>query len=280
MAVLGLRCCVGGLSSSCSQWGLLSSCRGWVFCCGGFFCCRAWVLEHVGFRSCGTQAQWLQFTDCRVWVQQLRHRSLVALCHVGSTRVGRWILYHWATREAPALTFRRGLWKGIRRVKRNLVCLPTDEPKYHRRWAVLLNAISGLVCACEITSGAQKTPIHVWPQLCDLIPTSICNSWSQECAWLRQGRPSVGVQMPMEASLKQCQLGDGGEMHLSGTTSPRCVVPCWIGRIYPRNPLSLLCAGFFHLHPYFISPPPHPCSTRSPPKQTTCTGILVLRLHF
>ena len=175
LAVPGLCCCVGGLSSSCSQWGLLSSCQGWVFCCGGFSCCRAWALGHAGFRSSGTQAQWLQFTDCRVWVQKLWHRSLVALCHVESTRVGRWILYHWATREAPALPFRRGLWKGIRWVKRNLVCLPTDEPKYHRRWAVLLNAISGLVCAWEITSGASDhSSVILFLQASALLITGVC----------------------------------------------------------------------------------------------------------
>ena len=79
------------------------------------------------------------------------------------------------------------------------------------------------------------------------------HSWSQECAWFRQGRPSVGAQMPMEASLKQCQQGDGGVMHLSGT-SLRCAVPCQIGPIYPRNPLSLLCAGFLPSSPLFHIP--------------------------
>ena len=159
---------------------------------------------------------------------------------------------------SACLDFQKGFVKRNKKSQKKFVCLPIDEPKYHRRWAVLLNAISGLVCAWEITSGAQKTPIHIWPQLCDLIPRSIYNSWSQECAWLRQGRPSVGAQMPMEASLKQCQLGDGGEMHLSGTTSLMCVVPCRIGCVYPRNPLSLLCAGFLPSSPLFHIPTTSP----------------------
>ena len=44
------------LFSSCSNWGLLSSWAVWASHCGGFSCCRAWALGHVGLRSCGAQA--------------------------------------------------------------------------------------------------------------------------------------------------------------------------------------------------------------------------------
>ena len=64
----------------------------------------------AGFRSCGTQAQQLWLAGSRAQAQQLWCTGLVALRHVGSswirarTRVpciGRWILNHCATREAP-----------------------------------------------------------------------------------------------------------------------------------------------------------------------------------
>ena len=55
LAVLGLRCCAKPFSS-CSNWGLLSSWAVWASHCGGFSCCRAWALGHVGLRSCGAQA--------------------------------------------------------------------------------------------------------------------------------------------------------------------------------------------------------------------------------
>ena len=87
LAVLGLIAAQAFLSSQ--QAGLLSSCG-----------MRA--LERVGFSSCRKQAQYL-------WCM-----GLVAPQHVGSSRIrgqthvswiGRWILYHWATREAPSLVF-------------------------------------------------------------------------------------------------------------------------------------------------------------------------------
>ena len=74
--------------SSCGEWRLFSSWSAW-----GYSLCR-------GFSCCGAQAQYLWRT------------GLVAPQHVGSswTRdrtclscTGRQILYHWATREAPAM---------------------------------------------------------------------------------------------------------------------------------------------------------------------------------
>ena len=41
--------------------------------CGGFFCGKAWALEHEGFSCCGT------------WALQLSLVGLVALWHVGSS---------------------------------------------------------------------------------------------------------------------------------------------------------------------------------------------------
>ena len=72
---------------------------------GGSSGCGAWALGRVDFSSCGSRAQahWLQ------------HTGVVAPQHVGSSWIrnrtyvsciGRWILYHWATREACTLSFR------------------------------------------------------------------------------------------------------------------------------------------------------------------------------
>ena len=92
------------LFSSCGELGPLSSCSAQASHCGSFSCCRAWALGCTGFSSCG------------FWVLEHRlnsvARGLVAPQHVASswirdrTRVsciGRWIPYHWATRE--------GSWK-------------------------------------------------------------------------------------------------------------------------------------------------------------------------
>ena len=113
MAVLGLRCCARAFSS-CGEWGYSS------LQCAGFS--LRWLLllqsmgsRHVGFSSCGTQAQ------------QLWRMGLVAPQHVGSSRTGawtripctgRWILNHCATREVPTLQFNSVLtylcWDSIR----------------------------------------------------------------------------------------------------------------------------------------------------------------------
>ena len=42
--------------------------------------------KHVGFSSCGTQVQQLWLAGSTAQAQQLRHVSLVALWHVGSSR--------------------------------------------------------------------------------------------------------------------------------------------------------------------------------------------------
>ena len=68
---------------------------------------RALVVEACGFTGCYSQLQ-------RGMAQQFWCTDLVALQHVGSSQIrdqtcvscnGRWILYHWATREALGLLF-------------------------------------------------------------------------------------------------------------------------------------------------------------------------------
>ena len=86
-------------SSSCSAWGLLS--RRSV--CALPFAVAP--LEEHGL-------QWLQLPGSRAQAQQLWLMGLIALWHVGSSQIrdrtrvsciGRGILYHRVTREAPSL---------------------------------------------------------------------------------------------------------------------------------------------------------------------------------
>ena len=86
-----------GLSSSFCEQGLLSSCDVQASHFGGFSCCRAQALG--------------------AWAQQLQRLSTVVVAHGSSCSetcgiflvrdgthvpcIGRWILNHWTTREAP-----------------------------------------------------------------------------------------------------------------------------------------------------------------------------------
>ena len=91
--------------SGCAELSLVAfsrddcSCGSRVSLYGGFSCCGAWAVGRLGFGSCGSRD-----LGCR-----LNSWGLVALQHVGSswTRdqtcvscIGRWILYHWAIKEA------------------------------------------------------------------------------------------------------------------------------------------------------------------------------------
>ena len=77
--------------------GQLSRCDVQASHSSDFSCCWAWAL--------GTQV----FSGSRAQAQYLWHMGLVAPRHVGSqirgrihvSCIGRWILYHWVTREAP-----------------------------------------------------------------------------------------------------------------------------------------------------------------------------------
>ena len=94
------------LSCSCGEWRLL-----WLWCVGSSW---RWplLLWSVGL---GVWAQWSQLSGSRAHAQRLWRTSFVALWHEGSswTRdwtcvfcIGKPILSHWATREAPTFTFK------------------------------------------------------------------------------------------------------------------------------------------------------------------------------
>ena len=107
---------------ACGNFHCGAHCSTQALCCGTwaslqlwhagflFSSCGAWAPEHVGSVVCGT------------WALQLRHVSSVVVAHRlccpaacgilvslparDLTRVpciGRWILYHWTTREVPVL---------------------------------------------------------------------------------------------------------------------------------------------------------------------------------
>ena len=102
LAVLGLHCCAWAFCSCVEQ----------ASHCSGFSCCRAQALGAwaslvvaCGLSSCGSRA--LVALVCR-------RTGLVALRHMGSSRtraqtrvpyIGKWILNHCTTREAPKLPF-------------------------------------------------------------------------------------------------------------------------------------------------------------------------------
>ena len=80
--------------------------------CGGFSFCRAWALGHSGCSSCGMCGQHLWLPGSGEQAQRLRPMGLVALQHVGSSRIrdwphvsctDRWVLYDWATWKAQLL---------------------------------------------------------------------------------------------------------------------------------------------------------------------------------
>ena len=98
LAVLGLRCCMRAFSSCGERGLLLVAVRGLL------------LLQRMGCSSCGMRAQQLWLAGSRVQAQQLWRTGLVALQHVGYYqtragthvfRIGRRILNHCATREAP-----------------------------------------------------------------------------------------------------------------------------------------------------------------------------------
>ena len=99
LAVLGL-CCCAGFFSFCRDQGLLSSCDARASHCG-FSCCR--TEGCAGFSSCSSWA-WEHKAE------QLQCMEFVAPWHVECSQIRdwtrvfcivKWILHHWATREAP-----------------------------------------------------------------------------------------------------------------------------------------------------------------------------------
>ena len=100
-----------GCAGSSLLCGLFSSCGTQGPLCSWSFSLR--LAQGMGFSSCGS-ALHLQLPGFRAQVQELQHTGLVFLQHVGSSRTrnwkgvsctGRWILHHWATREAPGSFF-------------------------------------------------------------------------------------------------------------------------------------------------------------------------------
>ena len=94
LAMLELCCCKGSLVVASGGY---SSCNARSCHSSGFFCCRAWTLGCLDFSRRG------------VWAQPLWHMGLAACGMGGSPQIrdwihvpaiDRWILYHWATREA------------------------------------------------------------------------------------------------------------------------------------------------------------------------------------
>ena len=103
LAVLGLHCCTW-LFSSCSEQGLLSSCDAQASHLVASLVDRT-AAGHMSFSTCGSRALGYRLDHCG-----LNSCDLVAPWNVGSSQIrdqicishiGRQILYHWATREAP-----------------------------------------------------------------------------------------------------------------------------------------------------------------------------------
>ena len=98
--MLSLHCCLG--------FSLVAVSRGYASLWCSHFSLQ-WPLllgstgsRHMGFSNCTAWAQELQFTGLvaqrQVWSSQTRDQTHVS-------RIGRHILYHWATGEAPTCIF-------------------------------------------------------------------------------------------------------------------------------------------------------------------------------
>ena len=106
-----------GLFSSRGGQGLLSTCRRVGFSLWGLL--LFWSMDSRVHRlqQFSTWAQQLWLPGSRAQAQQLWRTDLEAPWHAGSSWIrdqthvsciGRWILYHWATREAPQTGFMSG----------------------------------------------------------------------------------------------------------------------------------------------------------------------------
>ena len=83
--------------------GLFSSCSVWASNFSGFSCCRAQTLGHVDFSSCSSHALEHRLNNC-VGSSRIRGQNYISC-------IGRQILYHWATREAPEFTLKEKIVK-------------------------------------------------------------------------------------------------------------------------------------------------------------------------
>ena len=110
--VLGLFCCMNFSQVLESRGYLLSSCSVWASHCRVSFFCGAWALGRTGFSSSmgvsirGSRAREHRLNGCDAgfscsthvgssWIRDWTHVSYI----------GRQILYRWATREAPDISF-------------------------------------------------------------------------------------------------------------------------------------------------------------------------------
>ena len=75
--------------------------------CSGFSCCTAQALGHVGFSRCGSWALEHRLNSCGTLGLAAPQDMKSSQLRIGTciSCIGRWILYRWATREAPAFSF-------------------------------------------------------------------------------------------------------------------------------------------------------------------------------
>ena len=98
-------------SSSCGKWGPLSSCRAWTSHCYDFSYCGARALGVCvlvaahRLSSCGSWVLEHRLSSCGAWAQLLS-RCGIFLDEGSNLCLRHWqTLHHWATREAPLISF-------------------------------------------------------------------------------------------------------------------------------------------------------------------------------
>ena len=93
------------LFSSCGEQGLLSRCSAWASLVASLVMehrlqgAQPSVLAASGLSGCSSQALEHRISSCSEWVYHVLIRDRAHISYVG-----RQILYHWATREAPAFS--------------------------------------------------------------------------------------------------------------------------------------------------------------------------------
>ena len=98
LAVLSLCCCTWTFTS-CSERGLPASLSARASHCAGFSCCGARAL-----RARAPVVGALELSSCGSWTLERGLNSWDAQAYLlPRLGIGRWVLYHWATREAPEL---------------------------------------------------------------------------------------------------------------------------------------------------------------------------------
>ena len=96
------------LFSSCGKYGATPHFGAQASHYGCFFCCRAQALGHTGFSSCLSRALGHRLSRCVAWASL--PCGMWGLPRSGikpMSFIGRWILCHWATREALYFSWSR-----------------------------------------------------------------------------------------------------------------------------------------------------------------------------